>query len=95
MKYVLYNQGDVIYLVSDLDETGWALGKVKAKKPHQGKLTDSPLSLLCDPHSKKFLSIVLDEKIGLFPVEFVRHVDESKKENRSEANEGILLLTLH
>ncbi len=25
-------QGDLIYLMSDLDETGWALGKIKPRK---------------------------------------------------------------
>lgn len=50
---ISFYRGDLVYLMSDLDETGWALGKVKPRR--------RPSSAEYD-----------DQRLGLFPVEFVR-----------------------
>jgi hypothetical protein len=60
----------LIYLMSDLDETGWALGKIKPRK------------------RRMYESESNDERIGLFPVEFVRVAKEGEEQQADDAEDG-------
>jgi hypothetical protein len=57
--------------MSDLDETGWALGKIK---PRKRRMYES------DGDN--------DERIGLFPVEFVRMAKEGEEQQAEDAEDG-------
>lgn len=70
---ISFNRGDLIYLMSDLDETGWALGKIKPRK------------------RRMYESESNDERIGLFPVEFVRVAKEGEEQQADDAEDEDLL----